>query len=301
MPRVVFVIAPDVHLLDVAGPAQVLSAAAELGAPYELRFVGPTAGVTSFQGLPLAVDRQLPTLTADDWLLVPGWKVRRPVRPPTLTAELLQALADHHAGGGLVGSICAGAFALGAAGLLDDRRCTTHHDVQEELQRRHPRARVERDRLFVIDGNVVSSAGIASGIDLALELVARHDGPALAARVARSLVVYGRRNGDAAQLGTMLRHRDHLRETVHRAQDMIDAEFSRALPLAEVAAVAGVSPRTLTRAFVDATGMTPLRYQQTLRVERAELLLAQGATVESAAHTVGFDDARMLRRLRSRD
>lgn len=98
----------------------------------------------------------------------------------------------------------------------------------------------------------------------------------------------------------MLRHRAHLSDAVHRAQDLIDARFTEPLPLAELAAAAGVSERTLTRRFADATGLTPLRYQQVLRVEHAERLIGQGATVESAARTVGFQDARMLRRLRSR-
>jgi transcriptional regulator GlxA family with amidase domain len=97
----------------------------------------------------------------------------------------------------------------------------------------------------------------------------------------------------------MLRHRGHLLDAVHRVQDLIDAEFDRPLPLAELAAAAGVSERTLTRQFLRATGTTPLRYQQALRVERAEQLIAHGSTVESAARDVGFEDARMLRRLRA--
>jgi transcriptional regulator GlxA family with amidase domain len=113
------------------------------------------------------------------------------------------------------------------------------------------------------------------------------------------MVVYARRNGDAAQASAMLRHRAHLNDCVHRAQDLIDAGFDRPLPLSELAGAAGVSERTLTRLFNRATGTTPLRYQQALRLERAEHLIAQGTTVESAARVVGFEDARMLRRLRA--
>ena len=98
----------------------------------------------------------------------------------------------------------------------------------------------------------------------------------------------------------MLRHRWHLRDAVHRAQDRIDAAYAEPLRLADLARAGGVSERTLTRQFVESTGMTPLRYQQTLRLERAEHLIGHGATVEAAAHAVGFADARMLRRLRSR-
>jgi len=144
------------------------------------------------------------------------------------------------------------------------------------------------------------SAGIASGIALALHLAATRHGPGAAARVARSMVVYARRNGHEQQASVMLRHRAHLSDVVHRVQDLIDTRFTDRLPLADLAAASGVSQRTLTRLFHAATGLTPLRYQQVLRVERAEHLIGHGATVEAAARAAGFDDARMLRRLRSR-
>jgi transcriptional regulator GlxA family with amidase domain len=118
--------------------------------------------------------------------------------------------------------------------------------------------------------------------------------------MARRMVVYARRNGHEQQSSAMLRHRAHLSDAVHRVQDRIDAGFAEPLPLSDLAAAAGVSERTLTRRFEAATGQTPLRYQQLLRVERAEYLIGHGATVEAAARAVGFGDARMLRRLRSR-
>ncbi|WP_119727391.1 GlxA family transcriptional regulator [Thermomonospora amylolytica] len=300
MRRVVFLLVPRVHLLDLAGPAQVFSMAADLGFGYELRYVAERPDVLSAQGMTLQAETRWPELGPDDLLLVPGW------RAPTLRGhggigwELAARLAEHHARGGTVASVCAGAEALGRAGLLDGRRCTTHHALQDELAERYPKATVVRDVLFVIDDRVVTSAGIASGIDLALHLVAVRHGPGAAARVARSMVVYARRNGEEPQASVMLRHRAHLSDVVHRVQDVIDARFTERLTLAELAAAAGVGERTLTRAFVRATGLTPLRYQQLLRLERAEHLIGQGATVEAAARAVGFQDARMLRRLRSR-
>jgi transcriptional regulator GlxA family with amidase domain len=98
----------------------------------------------------------------------------------------------------------------------------------------------------------------------------------------------------------MLRHRNHLSDTAHHAQDHIEARLCDPLPLTEIAAACGVSERTLTRRFAAATGLTPLRYQQLLRLERAGHLIGHGATVEAAARAVGFTDARMLRRLRAR-
>nr|WP_203680335.1 DJ-1/PfpI family protein [Streptomyces microflavus] len=291
---------PGVHLLDLAGPAQVFSSAAGFGHPYTLSYVAEQPQVTTAQGLPLVAGLDWPELGPGDLIVVPGWRVVTLADAPALGSATLKVLRDHHAGGGRVASVCAGAEALGRAGLLDGRRCTTHHDVQDELALRHPGAVVVRDVLFTADDRVITSAGIASGIDLALYLVATDHGPAAAAQVAREMVVYARRNGHEPQSSAMLRHRSHLDDTVHRAQNLIDARFDRPLPLPALAAAVGVSERTLTRLFGRATGLTPLRYQQTLRLERAQHLISHGATVDAAARSVGFEDPRMLRRLRAR-
>lgn len=305
MSTVVFVLVPGVHLLDVAGPAQVFHMAAELGRPYDLAYVagaGSEGGaVPSAQGLPLAVSSEWPSLGRGDLVVVSGWAAPRGFRGgPRLDREVLDRLRDHHERGGEVASVCAGADGLGQAGLLDGRRCTTHHALQNELAARYPQAHVLRDVLFTTDDRIVTSAGIASGIDLALHLLATRHGPALAARVARAMVVYARRNGADSQDSVLLRHRAHLDDTVHRVQDVIDDRYAETLPLADLAESVGVSERTLTRGFGRATGLTPLRYQQSIRLEHAEHLLGRGATMEAAARAVGFEDPRMLRRLRTR-
>jgi transcriptional regulator GlxA family with amidase domain len=298
--RVVFLLVPRLHLLDLAGPAQVFSTAADYGYGYELSYVAEQEDVPTTQGVHLRARLDWPSLGASDLILVPGWRGPSLQHNGHLTVDSLRRLSDHHRTGGTVASVCAGADALGRAGLLDGRRCTTHHDVQSELAWRYPRATVVHDVLYVVDERVVTSAGIASGIDLTLHLVAVRHGPAAAARVARQMVVYARRNGDEHQASAMLRHRSHLSDAVHRVQDLIDSRFDTALPLEDLATASGVSQRTLTRLFDATIGMTPLRYQQELRVERAEHLIGHGATVEAAARAVGFTDARMLRRLRAR-
>lgn len=300
MTQVVFLLVPRVHLLDLAGPAQVFGTAASHGYGYQLSYVAEQEEVPTAQGLTVRAAVRWPRLTPADLVIVPGWRSPTLRGTGQLSAGTLDRLVEHHAAGGTVASVCAGADALGRAGLLDGRRCTTHHDLQDELARRYPKAQVVRDVLYVVDTSVVTSAGIASGIDMALHLIAQRHGPAAAARVAREMVVFNRRNGDEQQASAMLRHRAHLHDVVHRAQDIIDARFTSPLPLAALAAECGVSERTLTRLFVRATGLTPLRYQQALRIERAEHLIGQGITVEAAAHEAGFADARMLRRLRAR-
>ncbi|MEO3746253.1 DJ-1/PfpI family protein [Plantactinospora sp. B5E13] len=300
MTVVVFLLAARLHLLDLAGPAQTFSTAADFGADYTLHYVGEQEEIGTAQGVPLRARVDWPELGRDDLVVVPGCRTSGRPWSPSFGTETLERLARHHDRGGTVASVCSGAFALADAGLLAGRRCTTHHDLQERLARRHPSATVVRDVLYVEDQRVITSAGIASGIDLSLHLLAVRHGPGFAARVAREMVVYARRNGDERQASAMLRHRGHLSDVVHRVQDVIDARYADRLSLAELAASGGVSQRTLTRLFADAVGLTPLRYQQLLRVERAEHLIGHGTTVESAARAVGFTDARMLRRLRAR-
>ncbi|MGW3665063.1 GlxA family transcriptional regulator [Streptomyces sp. NPDC005141] len=301
MSHIVFFLVPGVHLLDLAGPAQVFSTVADFGHPYTLHYVAEQPQIPTAQGLPVVARLDWPELGPEDLIVVPGWRTLTLADGPAIGEAGLQVLRDHHARGGTVASVCAGADALGRAGLLDGRRCTTHHDVQDDLSRRYPRAAVVRDVLYTADDRVVTSAGIASGIDLALHLIATRHGPAVAAQVARVMVVYARRNGHEPQASAMLRYRSHLDDTVHRAQDLLDARFDRPVPLPDLATAVGVSERTLTRLFTRATGgLTPLRYQQALRLERAEHLISHGVTVDAAARAVGFEDARMLRRLRAR-
>lgn len=296
MTAVVFVLSPGVHVLDVAGPAHALTTATEHGAPHRLHYLAEQQWVPSHQGVPLGAQLSWPQLGRDDLVVVPGWGGAA----LPLSRATLDRIAAHHAAGGVVMSVCSGALALGAAGLLDGRRATTHHTLCDELGRRHPAATVVRDVLYVVDGRLITSAGVASGIDATLALLADRHGPALAARVARAMVVYLRRAGASPQLSPMLAHRDHTDDVVHRALDLLDTRFADDLPMADVARHAGVSTRTLTRHFTAVVGCTPLRYQQQLRREHAQLLIEQGATVEAAARTVGFADARMLRRLRTR-
>lgn len=154
---------------------------------------------------------------------------------------------------------------------------------------------VATDVLFTCEGRLHTSAGIASGIDLSLHLVAHEHGPAVAARVARTLVVPAWRPGAAPQASVMLVHRDHLSDLVHRAQDLLDDPTVPPPTLDELGRRLGVSGRTLARRFTAATGLTPHAYSAAVRRERAGLLRDQGWTGQAAANAVGYADARSLR------
>lgn len=296
--RVLVLVLPEVNLLDLGGPVQVFDAAAHLGGGYRLEYVAETDGLRSAQGLRLAGLASLSASRAEpgDLVLVPGPRLTGSDR--LVAPAVVRWVREAYDAGARVASVCSGAAVLGEAGLLDGRACTTHWSLTSAMRDRYPRARVREAALYVHDGRISTSAGISSGIDLALSLVERDRGPELAAGVARELVLYLRRDGDAAQISPFLRHRDHVQPAVHRVQDHLAQHLDAAFTLRELAGVAGLSPRGLTRAFTTATGITPFAYQRQLRLERARTLLSgTDLTVEAVALRCGFRDARQLRRV----
>jgi transcriptional regulator GlxA family with amidase domain len=294
-----FVLTPNVLLLDYAGPAEALRMAAEMGGDLLLHHCAPTPRLGTSLTVELGGLSALPPeLPPNSLVIVTGnaceaqdyarpeahavvdW-LRRAPRADTCTA-----------------SICSGALLLAAAGLLDHRRCTTHHSLIDDLRAAAPTARVLENRVFVEDGPVLTSAGVTTGIDLALYLIERHAGADLAARVARRLVVYQRRSGHDQQLSPWLAHRNHLHPAVHRAQDAIAQEPARAWTLAELAARAHVSARHLSRLFAEHARIGVLAYQQHLQIAQARELLADGRlSVERVAELSGFNSARDFRRV----
>ncbi|GMA41464.1 GlxA family transcriptional regulator [Mobilicoccus caccae] len=290
--RRVLIVLPDAaHLMDVAGPAQVFVNASEVGGRYEVGYVGAAGRVQSHQGLAFAAPTDWPDLTPADLVLVPGWKTQTAAG---FAPALLTRIREHWDAGGHVASICAGALALARTGVLAGHSATTHHDLIDELATSRD-VSVMRDVLYTCEDRLHTSAGIASGIDLALHLVAHDHGPALAARVARTLVVPAWRAGAAPQASVMLTHRDHLSDLAHRAQDVLDDPAEPPHTLDALARRLGVSGRTLARHFVAATGLTPQAYSTAVRRERARHLQTQGWTRHAAATAVGYADARSPR------
>ena len=301
MNRVVFVVADQTELFDLAGPAQAFHEAALAGVPCTVTFVGPTPLVASEPRLTLANLAPLPgDLGAGDLVIVPGTRIYR-ARSGTARAPLRAIspfLRASHERGALIASICVGAFALGDAGLLDGRPCTTHWKYVTQLAERYPRAEVFANRLYVIDNRIASSAGIASGLDLSLALIDRLYGQRVAAAVAREMVVSVRRSGEGEQLGAAFAHRDHLAADIHLVQDWIVEHPGESYALAELAARIGLGERTLTRQFKAATGVTVHAYATNLRMEQARtLMLDPELSVEHIAERCGFSDGRQLRRL----
>ena len=297
-PRTVhLLLLPKVNLLDLAGPVQVFDVAAKFGAPYQLSYCAEMSHVISAQGLPLGPVEPLRSVEPGDLVIVAGARITGE-EPQLITPAVQSWLQEADAREAHLASVCSGAFALAAAGLLDGKQCTNHWVHIDVMRRRFPNAKVQDDVLFTHDGRVTTSAGIASGIDMALSVVERDHGPLLTAKVARYLVVYLRRDGVHSQGSVYLDYRTHKHPRVHRVQDFLIERFASKVTLAELAEVANLSERGLTKAFKTHTGLTPFEYQQRLRLElAAQLMHDPQLTLEEIARRCGFEEERSLRRL----
>ncbi|WP_329596194.1 GlxA family transcriptional regulator [Streptomyces pseudovenezuelae] len=297
--RVAILVYDGVKLLDVAGPAEVFGEANLLGAAYRIALLSTTgADVTSSIGMRIAVDGSAADQADPDTLLVPGGGIypRTPV-----TRDLAEATADLAARAGRVASVCSGAFVLGATGLLDGRRATTHWKIAGELATRHPKARIEPDAIYVRDGTMYTSAGVTAGIDLALALVEADHGPDISREVARSLVVYLQRAGGQSQFSAPLQGSPPRSPALRRVVDLVTADPAGDYSLAALAGRLNVSTRHLTRLFREELGTTPARYVESIRFDIAKSLLDQRHTATQAASLAGFPSYESLRRVFARE
>jgi len=290
---------PGSELLDVSGPWEVLSHANELlgREAYALQFLTPFGGdVPTRHRLLLGGARSLAQATQrgrPELLIVAGGSPLPPL--PAAEAALARWLARHQASVPRIVSICTGAFVLGAAGLLDGRRATTHHRWAAELQRRHPKAHVLDDGIFQRDGRVWTSAGITAGIDLTLALVEDDHGRPLAMAVAKQLLVFLRRSGHQAQFSRALSSQEHEPAALRGIAGFVLEHLDQPLPVERLARQRGMSPRSLARHCRQALGVSPAALVRTLRIERAQQLLEETALpLEAVAARTGMGDVSTL-------
>ncbi|TCA07529.1 MULTISPECIES: GlxA family transcriptional regulator [Rhizobium] len=301
------VVPPRVLLLDVAGPIEVLRKAnlEQRTVRFTATYIGPTATVGSSIGLAVTGVVALPERLPDNALVVIAGSADAPMansRPwdeqeradqAAIVAWLKRAILP----GIRLVSICSGALLAAEAGMLDGRDCTTHHACIEDLARLAPTARVRDNRLYVEDGDRLTSAGITAGIDLMLHIVAEAAGHTCALAVARYLVVYLRRGGSDPQLSPWLEGRNHIHPVIHRAQDAVVANPSQDWSVASLARLSGASPRNLSRLFNEQTGMSVTDFVNLMRVALArEMLSGSRLDMEDIAMRAGFGSARQLRR-----
>lgn len=299
VPRHVAVFVYDgVTLLDVAGPAEVFQTANRFGADYRIVLLSPTGDdVTSNLGVGVSVDRAVSRDFTPDTYLVPGADryPRTPVPRDLADAARVPATRARR-----VASICTGAFILAAAGLLDGKRATTHWKVAGVLASRCPTCRVEPDAIYVRDGATYTSAGVTSGIDLALALVEEDHGPDLTREVARALVVYMQRSGGQSQFSAPLQGPPPHTPALRRITDLVTADPHGNYSLSELAKHLNVSTRHLTRLFHDELSTTPARFVENIRFDMARALLDQGHNATQAAALAGFPSYESMRRVFAR-
>lgn len=293
----------DAQVLDATGPAEVFAAADALagGGLYRVVVVSPDGGdARAFSGMRLGVACALDDLEGDiDTLIVPG-------TPEWASAIVREPLVDAvRRGAGRsrrVAAVCAGAFLLARVGMLDGRRVTTHWMLQDDLVARFPQVRVERDPIFLEDDGVFTSAGVTSGIDLALALVEADHGPDLARRVARYLVVFMQRPGGQAQFSVRMRTVPARRTALRPLLDAIVADPAGDHRLGELSRRAGFSERHLTRLFARELGTTPGRFVEEVRIEAARAMLeSSDAPLHVIARDSGLGSAETLRRCFTRE
>ncbi|MER6737347.1 GlxA family transcriptional regulator [Streptomyces puniciscabiei] len=289
-----FVLFDGVQSLDVTGPLEVF-AGAEKHTPgtYRVRTASLDGGpVRTSSGLTLVPDQALTAAADPHTLLVPGGEGTRHADP-----RLVDWLRERGPRVPRLVSVCTGAVLLAAAGLLDGRRATTHWAYCDKLARDHPAVAVDPEPIYVRDGHVATSAGVTSGIDLALALVEEDLDRDVALAVARHLVVFLRRPGNQAQFSAQLAAQTARRAPLREVQRWITEHPAGDLTVDALAARARLSPRHFARAFREETGMTPGRYVDRVRLEHARRLLEDTTdNIEEVARASGYGTPEAMRR-----
>lgn len=289
----------DVTMTDVAGPVDVFHHANMFGAHYRTLLVSAGArNVRTSSGIRLQSDLGVDDLERAaeplSTLIVPGsyGMLDKPLPVDVVSAvERLAKSAQR------IASSCTGSFLLAEAGLLRDRRATTHWTRADRFRRAYPDVRVDDGALFVTDGTVTTAAGIGSGTDVALAFAEDDHGPEVARNVLWQMVLHMQRPGELPRRSAVSQAAVAPDRPLRALLDAIGADPARTLTLAGMSRIANASPRQLARWFDDELGTTPARYVEDLRIELAQMLLQRGRTVGATAQLSGFGTDQRLRRV----
>ncbi len=301
MHHVIFIVFPGFELLDTVGPSSVFNSAnralGQQGKPAFYRLTLASAGGGSVESSSaITVD------TVAMASLTPG-EAHTVLIAGAEREQLLPAVADPAIGASLpalakgaerFGSVCSGGFLLAALGLLDGHRIATHWDSCKPLAETFPAVTVDPDALYVVDGRLWTSAGVTTGIDMALAMIASDLDGNIAGEVAKRLILYARRPGYQSQFSPVLKAQVKRDSPFGDLIGWIQANLDAPLDVPALADRAGLSERTFHRKFVAATGMTPARFVETARLDAARMLLSRGLSLKSVASEVGMFPAARL-------
>lgn len=301
MHKVIFIVYPGFELLDMSGPAAVFNNANRALAQ---RAEAPFYGILSASALggPVASSSGIVVQTCRIDEVTPSSAITPLIvgaeRAPLLTAmtdmPLRSQLAQLIKGAERFGSVCSGGFVLAAMGLLDGARVATHWESCEPLSNAFPGVTVDPDALYVVDGRCWTSAGVTTGIDMALAMVSADLDAAIAGEVAKRLVLYARRPGYQSQFSPVLQAQVRGDSPFAELIAWMQANLAEVLDVPALADRAGLSERSFHRKFTIATGTTPARFVETARLDMARMLLSRGLPLKSVAAQVGLSPAPRL-------
>ena len=303
MKNIYFLFVPKTHPLDIIGPAQLFYECKDNGADLNLFFVSTTERTELDSSLGLGFSKLTPyqdlELKDGDTVVIPG------IEFDLLTATdfriecqpFYRWLRTQYANGVTLVSICTGAFLLGESGLLKGKKATTHWKTFDTFEEKFPDTQLLKNKLFVENDRIYTSAGMLSGIDLCLYLVEKEFGIKFAIEIAKEVVIYFRRGETDPQLSIFLQYRNHLDDRIHNAQDYISNHLKTPFTIDDIAESVHMSARNLTRLFKKTTGITIGHYLSKLRVEQSIQLLAEGYTIDYAAENCGLSSTNQLRAL----
>ncbi|MDK1288125.1 GlxA family transcriptional regulator [Pseudoalteromonas umbrosa] len=293
-----FVLLADTLPLDFAGPLQVFLETKRLGIQFEIKYISATTQLNCDGGLQLHNLEPLPTaLACDDIIVLPGCHdafSAYTTQDADKTIQWLKSTVTKQT----VLTICSGSILAAKAGLLANKSCTTHYQLINKMRIAFPNCQVLDNRIFVEDGNIISSAGISSGIDMAIYFVSTRFTEHIGAQVAQEMLVYFRRTGQDPQLSSWLQYRNHMHRGVHKVQDMVCSNVDKHFSLAQLAHAACLSQRQLSRLFSIHLGITPREYLQHIKVGHAQQLLKRSNhSIELVAQHCGYASSRQFRRV----
>ncbi|MCP4216196.1 MAG: helix-turn-helix domain-containing protein [bacterium] len=294
-----FVIFPGALGLDITGPLEVFSTASALAgkknAGYTFRFVSANKGpVRLSSGLEIVADTDFENMLPADSLLVPG---RADINSIIDDLAYMDYICKRAGEVKRIISVCKGSFILAAAGLLDGKKATTHWMAADKLAKIHPNVKVQPDAIFTRDGNIYTSAGVTAGIDLALAVVEEDLGLSVAIMVSRILVMYFRRPGSQSQFSAPLKAQEAAGEDFAKLHKWLVGNLEKPISVEDMAEYLIMSDRNFARVFKAKTGMTPNKYLETLRLDRAREIMAVGdESLETIAKVCGFGREERLRR-----
>lgn len=294
------VVPPNAQSLDISGPLDVFLEAGRLSsgnAAYNIKLVSMRGQQTvRVGGMAILADSSFRDFndTIDTLLIAGTPDYHLAFESPDFIGWLRSRFSEIRR----CGSVCTGAFFLGAAGILDGRRATTHWQHAAELAERCPNSTIMPDAIYVHDGNLYTSAGVTAGIDLALKLIEDDHGRDLALKIARRLVVFLRRPGGQSQFSAHLTAQMATAESrIQASQQWIFDNIEKDLPLSTLAAQAAMSVRNFARVFQSETGTTPADFVELVRVDAARRLLEDtDQPLQRVAPMCGFSNADTMRR-----